>query len=96
MTRRYIPDFIVKIRKNNGTILNLIIEVTGQKDTKKKAKVHTTKYQWVPSVNNAREFGEWAFVEIQDINETKQLITYGLEHGFEALYPENSEIAPPR
>lgn len=96
MTRRYIPDFIVKLRKKDGSILNLLIEVTGKKDDKKKAKVNTTKNQWIPAVNNAKEYGEWAFIEIQDINETKSLLRYGLEYGFESIYPENIANSPLR
>ena len=33
--------------------LNLIVEVTGEKDKEKEAKVSTAKTLWVPAVNNA-------------------------------------------
>lgn len=79
--KNYIPDFIAKIRLSRQTIptlekggeggfsdriLNLIIEVTGEKLKDKEVKVGTAKDLWVPAVNNHGGFGEWAFLEITD------------------------------
>jgi type III restriction enzyme len=66
--RRYIPDFIARIDDGNGPndLLNLIIEVTGAKDSDKEQKVSTAKTLWVPAVNNDGRWGRWAFVEIGD------------------------------
>ncbi|MFA4845739.1 MAG: DEAD/DEAH box helicase family protein [Patescibacteria group bacterium] len=74
MTRRYIPDFIARIRMPDGFVLNLIIEVTGEKDDKKALKVKTARDLWVPAVNNVGKFGRWAMLEIQDIHETQNSI----------------------
>jgi len=46
------PDFIVILKKQNGELINLIIEVTGKKDDKKKVKTETIKSLWIPAVNN--------------------------------------------
>ena len=50
--------------------LNLIVEVSGQKDGKlgdnKAAKVAAARNLWVPAMNNAGQWGRWALVEIQD------------------------------
>ncbi len=64
----YIPDFIARIKDGNGKtdLLNLIIEVTGEKERDKEAKVGTARALWVPAVNNHGGFGRWAFVEIND------------------------------
>ncbi len=70
----YTPDFIVKIKKPDKSILNLIIEVTGKKDKKKIMKVKTTREFWVPAVNNLEKFGNWDIIEIKDIHETQNLI----------------------
>ncbi len=66
--KNYIPDFIARIDDGHGAddLLNLIIEVTGEKDEFKKAKVETAKTLWIPAVNNSGAYGRWAFVEITD------------------------------
>lgn len=70
----YFPDYIVRARRPDGGIINLIIEVTGEKDQKKVAKVKTTTDLWVPSVNNHGGFGTWTMLEIRDIHEAQKLI----------------------
>jgi type III restriction enzyme len=74
----YYPDLIVKIDDGAGTadLLNLILEVSGQKKKEKDAKVQTTKTMWVPGVNNLGNFGRWAFLEIDgsNLHKTKQEI----------------------
>ncbi|NDK14122.1 MAG: restriction endonuclease subunit R [Armatimonadetes bacterium CG_4_10_14_3_um_filter_66_18] len=66
--RNYIPDFLARLDDGQGKddLLNLIIEVTGQKDTDKEAKVATARSLWVPAVNNHGGFGRWEFVEVRD------------------------------
>ena len=44
-------------------MLNLIIEVTGQKKPDKEAKAETARSLWVPAVNNHGGFGRWAYIE---------------------------------
>ena len=65
-SKQYIPDFIVKLKVGDGELLNLIIEVTGKNRRNKREKAETTRNQWVKAVNNAQEFGRWAFLEIFD------------------------------
>jgi type III restriction enzyme len=66
--RQYIPDFIASIDDGHGPddLLNLLIEVTGEKKKDKAAKVSAARTLWVPAVNNHGGFGRWAFVEIDD------------------------------
>lgn len=79
--KNYMPDFIARIRLSRQVIptlekggeggffdriLNLIIEVTGEKLKDKEVKVGTAKDLWVPAVNNHGGFGQWAFLEITD------------------------------
>jgi type III restriction enzyme len=47
-------------------LLNLIIEVTGERKKDKAARVETARTLWVPAVNNHGGFGRWAFLEITD------------------------------
>ena len=65
---QYYPDFIACIDDGKGAnnILNLIIEVTGEKKKDKAAKVSTARTLWVPAINNHGGFGRWAFIEIDD------------------------------
>lgn len=66
--KQYIPDFLACLEdgRGPGDLLNLIIEVTGEKKKEKEAKVATARTLWVPAVNNHGGFGRWAFLEIQD------------------------------
>jgi type III restriction enzyme len=70
----YLPDFIVRINDGKPDPLNLIIEVTGEKKKEKPAKVETARTLWVPAVNNHGGFGRWAFLEIADPWDSKNLI----------------------
>lgn len=66
--RNYIPDFIVCIDDGHGPddLLNLVVEVTGQKKKDKEAKISTARTLWIPAINNHGSFGRWAFLEIDD------------------------------
>jgi type III restriction enzyme len=66
--KNYVPDFIVCVNDGHGTddLLNLIVEVTGEKKKDKAAKVATARTLWVPSINNHGSFGRWGFIEIAD------------------------------
>jgi type III restriction enzyme len=77
----YIPDFIARIEMPDKCTINLIIEVTGKKDDKKMMKVKASQELWIPAVNNCGKFGKWAFLEIQDIHETQNLIRASMAHG---------------
>jgi len=83
----YIPDFIVRIDdgKGNHDLLNLIIEVTGEKDTDKETKISTARSLWIPAVNNYGEFGRWAFIEILDPWNAKKAIYEQINHLHEVV-----------
>lgn len=74
--KRYIPDFIACIDDGHGSedLLNLIVEVTGERKKDKAAKVSTAQTLWIPAVNNEGSFGRWAFVEISDPWDAKNTI----------------------
>jgi len=65
---QYLPDFIVCLDDGHGpdALLNLVVEVTGQKKKDKAAKVHTARTLWMPAVNNHGGFGRWDFIEVVD------------------------------
>ncbi len=74
--KNYIPDFIACIDDKNGEsdLLNLIVEVTGQRKKDKAAKVATARTLWVPAVNSHGGFGRWGFVEVADPWDAQSLI----------------------
>ena len=74
--KNYIPDFIACIDDGHGPsdLLNLIVEVTGEKKKDKAAKVATARTLWVPAINNHGGFGRWAFIEIADPWDAQNLI----------------------
>ena len=64
--KKYYPDFIVHVKDANGSLLNLIVEVSGEKRKEKASKVAAARNLWVPAINNDGSFGRWAFIEISD------------------------------
>ena len=79
--RQYIPDFIAKVTiPGSEELLNLIVEVSGEKRKDKAAKVETANALWVPAVNNHGGFGKWQFIEISDPWDAKNLIRAFLDN----------------
>jgi type III restriction enzyme len=74
--KNYVPDFIVCLDDGHGPddLLNLLIEVTGEKKKDKAAKVTTARTLWVPAINNHGGFGRWDFIEIADPWDAKNAI----------------------
>lgn len=87
--RNYVPDFIAVIRDREDPedVLNLIVEVTGERKKEKEAKVQTARTLWVPAVNNHGGLGRWAFVEVADPWDAEEIIraSVGSEVGESAL-----------
>ncbi len=92
--KNYTPDFIVVIQLpspsgrgagGEGNLLNLIVEVTGEKKKDKAAKVATARTLWVPAINNHGGFGRWEFIEIDDPwnaqNAIRGYLQKGAQHG---------------
>lgn len=77
--RRYFPDFVARVRHETLGPLNLVVEVTGQREQDKAAKVETAKTLWVPAVNNEGSYGQWAFVEVADAYNAKKTIREALD-----------------
>ena len=69
-TRAYIPDFIVIIDTGHAEqpSLNLIVEIKGLRGEDAKDKKLTMDQFWIPSANNLRNWGYWAFIEIRSLS----------------------------
>jgi type III restriction enzyme len=68
-SRRYIPDFIVRVDDGHGAddLLNLVIEIKGYRREDAKEKKSTMETYWVPGVNNLGGYGRWAFAEFREV-----------------------------
>lgn len=73
--RQYFPDFIARVKASDGTVKNLIIEISGMSQDKAEKKWFVEN-RWLPAVNAVRGqhgFAEWFFIEIaMDIRDIKQ------------------------
>lgn len=80
---QYTPDFIACINDGHGPadLLNLIVEVTGEKKKDKAAKVSTARTLWIPAINNHGAFGRWAFIEVADPWDAQNLIRASIAQG---------------
>jgi len=88
--REYTPDFVAHLDDGHGENdpLQLILEVSGEAKEEKAVKVAAARNLWVPAINNHGGFGRWAFLEIKDPWNAKNLIRDFLEPSAEsALYP---------
>ena len=77
--RQYFTDFIARVRGKDGTIKNLMIEISGMSKDKTEKKWFVEN-RWIPAVNALKdkyEFPEWHFIEVaNDIrNIRNQLIS---------------------
>jgi type III restriction enzyme len=66
--REYIPDFIACLDdgRDPDDLLNLVCEVSGEARKDKTIKAEFARDFWVPAVNNYREFGRWAYLNVTD------------------------------
>jgi type III restriction enzyme len=77
-SRKYRPDFIVRVEDGNGDddLLNLLVEIKGYRREDAKEKKSTMETYWVPGVNNSGKHGRWAFAEFTSF--------YAIESEFKA------------
>ncbi len=73
---QYIPDFIARVDDGRGRddLLNLIIEVSGEARKDKAVKTATARSLWIPAINHDGGCGRWAFVEVTDPWDAKNII----------------------
>lgn len=66
ISRKYIPDFLVRLDVGGEEPLNLVLEVKGYRGEDALAKKETMETLWVPGVNQLGGFGRWHFAEFCD------------------------------
>jgi type III restriction enzyme len=57
----YRPDFLVRLKRVDGSELRLILEVKGFETEKDRAKEVAAR-RWVKAVNHDGQFGKWAYL----------------------------------
>jgi type III restriction enzyme len=62
--------------RGEDDLLHLVIEIKGYRREEAKEKKATMETYWVPGVNNAGQYGRWAFAEFTD--------AYDIEADFKA------------
>jgi type III restriction enzyme len=72
-THSYAPDFIVRIRRADGSILHLILEVKGLEDNIDRIKA-TAARKWADAVNNWGKLGLWAYEVVKDLTKLEDVI----------------------
>lgn len=72
----YLPDYIVLVDdgRGQGDLLNLIVEIKGERDDRDRVKADTAARKWVPAVNNDGRWGRWAFAEITNMQTARETL----------------------
>ena len=70
---KYIPDYLIHLKREGDSILKVILEVKGFEREKDRAK-RTAVQRWVDAVNYHRGFGQWAVVQCRDPNKVAQTL----------------------
>lgn len=65
-THPYEPDFIVRLRRDDGSLLNVVLEVKGQPDNRAGAKEASAR-RWVDAVNNWSKRGHWRYEMVSEL-----------------------------
>lgn len=88
-TRKYFPDFIVKLDDGTPEGLNLIIEIKGYRREDAKEKKSTMDTYWVPGVNHLGTFGRWAFAEFRDVYEIESDFANKVTEQFQTIIEQS-------
>jgi type III restriction enzyme len=89
-TRKYMPDFIVRVDDGHGDddLLNLIVEIKGYRREDAKDKKSTMETYWVPGVNNLKQYGRWAFAEFTEVYQIETDFAAKVEGAFNRMIEE--------
>jgi len=78
-THPYEPDFIVRLRRDDGSLLNIVLEVKGMTDNRDRAKEAGAR-RWVDAVNNWGKLGAWDYVIVEELARLETVLD-GLARG---------------
>jgi type III restriction enzyme len=94
-TRKYLPDFIVRIDDGHGEddLLNLIVEIKGYRREDAKDKKSTMDTYWIPGVNNLLTYGRWAFAEFTEVYQIETDFNAKVAAEFDKMLANVSQFA---
>lgn len=94
-TRRYRPDFIVRVDDGRGPddLLNLVVEIKGYRGENAVEKRNTMDVYWVPGINRLGTHGRWAFAEFTDVWAIRQDFAAKVESAFDAMISKAATAA---
>jgi type III restriction enzyme len=72
-THPYIPDFLVRLKRDGGPDITLILEVKGYETEQARAK-YAAAEKWVRAVNHHGGYGTWAFLVCKEPNRLGQML----------------------
>jgi len=78
-THPYEPDFIVRLRRDDGSLLNIVLEVKGMTDNRDRAKEAGAR-RWVDAVNNWGKLGAWEYLIVEELARLETVLD-GLARG---------------
>jgi Type III restriction enzyme, res subunit. len=92
-TRKYLPDYIVRIDDGHGPddLLNLIVEIKGYRGEDAKAKKETMETRWLPGINSLGTHGRWAFAEFTDVWEMEEDFAAKVQEAFDTMVKQTTK-----
>ncbi len=70
--RRYLPDFLIRLKSQEDQPATLVIEVKGFRGHDAMLKAETMRNKWIPAVNRLERFGRWGFAELRSIHDFRE------------------------
>ncbi|KEA25979.1 restriction endonuclease [Pseudomonas aeruginosa C2773C] len=94
-TRKYLPDFIVRVDDGRGPddLLNLVVEIKGYRGEDAVEKKSTMDTYWVPGVNHLGSYGRWAFAELTDVFQMQHDFAEKIESEFNKMIESATVLA---
>ena len=86
-TRKYLPDFIVRVDDGHGpdNLLHLVVEIKGYRGEDAVEKKSAMDTYWVPGVNHLGTYGRWAFAEFTEVYEIESEFKARVEGEFNKM-----------
>ena len=81
--RRYYPDFVARVVLDDGSVLNLVIEVKGEERNSDLVKKMYAEEYWIPGVNanpELLEYGSWEYLYVTSPSQLNEMID-GVKRG---------------
>lgn len=81
--RNYMPDFIAVVQKPDGDSVHVLIEISHFPNCEPQKRETILRYvcdYWIEAVNNLGKYGQWAMVEIGNVDNMEETLTNNIEN----------------